>query len=709
MQNVFKCGLFVCTVIIIVQLFPSHDAFHYKYEVGRPWMHEQVVAPFDFPVYKSDEQLAHDRAELLRDFVPYYRMDTAKASMQYERFVADFQRRNGYQPMQKKMVRQRLGEVYARGVMASEDREALRQQGVERVYCIYPDRMTRSMPVDGFLTPKEAYEELLNTDVATDRNVLASYNLSEYVVENVSRDTVASSTAEAELLGSLSLTMGVVQAGERIIDRGEIVTPEIGTVLASLKMQYDDQAGDSKPQLVAGTTGRVVLVLSFMMLLFAYFYVFRPRIYDSYGNLLLVLLLLLIVVALASLTVRFQSGMISYYMVPYALIPIIIRVFFDSRTALFVHMVASIIISFMVADPFLFLMLQVAVGMLAVTSLSDLAQRSQLAQTALYVFITYTVMYVAYGLMAEGGLGRIDWVVLVYFAISSMFLLFAYILIYLFEKIFGLISSVTLVELTNINSELMLRFAETAPGTFQHSLQVSNIATEAAKKIGANSLLVRTGALYHDIGKMKTPGFFTENQLGGKNPLMEKDYEEAARIIIDHVPNGIQMAKKYHLPEQIISFISTHHGQSKAKYFYNSFINAHPGVKPNEAAFTYPGPLPNSKETAILMMADAVEARSRSLKEYTEKAIADMVEDMIDSQIADGQFKDAPITFQDVEAVKAVFTEKLINIYHTRIAYPKANNAAANSPRSPQSPLNFPKGEASDSAGAVVEDKTEKV
>ncbi len=680
MQNLFKLGLFLCTVIIIVQLFPSHDAFNYKYEVGKPWMHEPLAAPFDFPVYKSETQLAHDSAELLRDFVPYYRMDTALAAEQYGRFVADFQRRNGYPPVLKKVVRQRLGEVYARGVMSSDDRAALQQRGVERVYCIYPDRMTRLMPVEGFFTSKEAYEELLDTGTVVDRNLLASYNLNEYVMENVRYDSVASSVSEAELLGSLSFTMGVVQAGERIIDRGEIVTPEIGTVLASLKIQYEDQAGDSNSQLVAGIVGRVVLVLGFMLLLFAYFYVFRPRIYGSYGNLLLVLLLVLIVTALASLAVRFQSGMISYYMVPYALIPIIIRVFFDSRTALFVHMVASIIISFMVTEPFLFLMLQVAVGMLAVTSLSDLAQRSQLAQTALYVFITYTVMYVAYGLLVEGGLGRIDWVPLVYFAISSMFLLFAYILIYLFEKMFGLISSVTLVELTNINSELMLRFAETAPGTFQHSLQVSNIATEAAKKIGANSLLVRTGALYHDIGKMKTPGFFTENQLGGKNPLAEKDFEEAAHIVIAHVPDGIQIAKKYHLPEQIINFISTHHGQSKAKYFYNSFINANPGVKPNEAAFTYPGPLPNSKETAILMMADAVEARSRSLKEYTEKAIADMVEDMIDSQIADGQFKDAPITFQDVETVKAVFTEKLINIYHTRIAYPKANNATAAAP-----------------------------
>jgi len=280
-------------------------------------------------------------------------------------------------------------------------------------------------------------------------------------------------------------------------------------------------------------------------------------------------------------------------------------------------------------------------------------------------------MYLAFECISEGDINRINWQHIIYFAISSVFLLFAYVLIYLFEKIFNLISSVTLVELTNINSDLMIQFSELAPGTFQHSMQVSNLATEAAKKINANSLLVRTGALYHDIGKIKHPECFIENQMGGKNPMTEIDYEEASKIIINHVSDGIEIAKKYHLPEQIINFITTHHGFGKTKYFYNSFINANPGIKPNDAVFTYPGPLPNNKETAILMMADAVEARSRSLTEYTEESIDQMVEDMIDGQIAEGEFKDAPITFRDVELVKSVFKEKIKNIYHNRIKYPE--------------------------------------
>jgi len=267
----------------------------------------------------------------------------------------------------------------------------------------------------------------------------------------------------------------------------------------------------------------------------------------------------------------------------------------------------------------------------------------------------------------------VHWLPILYFAISSTFLLFAYVLIYIFEKVFGLISAVTLVELTNINSDLMMEFAEKAPGTFQHTLQVSNLATEAAKKIGANSLLVRTGALYHDIGKMKNPDLFVENQMGEKNPLTDMDYEAAAREIIKHVADGVVIAKKSHLPEQIIHFITTHHGTSKTKYFYNSYINAHPDLKPNDEAFTYHGPLPDSKETAILMMADAVEARSRSLKNYTLESIDEMVDSMIDSQIADGQFKNAPISFRDVETVKDVFKLKIKNMYHSRIVYPEVN------------------------------------
>ena len=374
-------------------------------------------------------------------------------------------------------------------------------------------------------------------------------------------------------------------------------------------------------------------------------------------------------ISLASFVIQHTS--VSYYVLPFALLPIIVRVFFDSRTALFAHIIAVLIISLMVDNAFQFLLIQIAIGMTAVSSLKDMTQRSQLAQTALIIMLSYFLVYLAIEFMSEGDLSRIHWQALVYFIISSGFLLFAYLLIYIFEKIFGLISAITLLELTNINSDLMMKFAEKAPGTFQHTLQVSNLATEAAKKIGANSLLVRTGALYHDIGKMQHPEFFIENQLGGHNPLSELKYEVAAKTIIGHVTDGIEIAKKEHLPEQIIHFISTHHGISKTKYFYNSFINANPDIKPDDALFTYPGPLPDTKETAILMMADAVEARARSLATYTEESINNCVEDMINSQIADGQFKEAPISFRDVETVKAIFKEKIMNMYHTRIIYPE--------------------------------------
>ncbi|NDV45842.1 HDIG domain-containing protein [Paludibacter sp. 221] len=670
-QNLFKFGLFLCVVIIIIQLFPSADSFNYKYEVGKPWRHELITASFDFPIYKSDEQIAEERAEIMRNFTPYYQIDTTVIKTQYEKFISDFQRNNGYQPILRNTIQQKFNKIYSRGIISAEEQQKLFSEEKPEINCIYPDRLTRTVKVTSLYTPTTAYNEILNGGTVADKNLLDTYNLSSYLIENVKYDTITSQMSEKELLKSLSLTMGMIQSGERIIDRGEIVTPETYIILNSLKMKYNEQES-SFSQSYISLIGKIVIVLGFIVLLFTYFYLFRPRIYESYGNLLLILMLVLFIITLASLTIRFHNSVINYYMVPYALLPIIIRVFFDSRTALYTHIITSVIVSLMIDDPFLFLILQIAVGMLAVSTLKDLAQRSQLAQTALYIFLCYVVVYLSYTAITEGSISRIAWMPIIYFAISSMFLLFAYILIYLFEKIFGLISSVTLIELTNINSDLMLKFAETAPGTFQHSLQVSNIATEAAKKIGANSLLVRTGALYHDIGKMKNPGFFTENQIGGKNPLLERDYEDAARIIIDHVTDGIQIAKKHHLPEQIVNFIGTHHGRSKAKYFYNSFINDNPGVKPNEAAFTYPGPTPSSKETAILMMADAVEARSRSLKEYTEQSISDMVEDMIDSQIADGQFKDSPITFQDVEMVKQVFKEKLINIYHTRIAYPKA-------------------------------------
>ncbi len=469
----------------------------------------------------------------------------------------------------------------------------------------------------------------------------------------------------------------MLQSGERIIDRGEIVSPNIFQVLNSLKIETEKRNSSIQQSSVV-ILGEIIMTFGLIALFFLYIYLFRPRIFEVTSHVIFILLLILMIISLTSFTISFTSS--SYYIVPFALLPIIIRVFFDSRTALFAHIITVLIISFMVDNAFQFILLQITVGMAAVSSLKDMSQRSQLAQTALYIFLSYVLMYVAFELISEGDINRIDWHYIIFFGLSSVFLLFAYVLIYIFEKIFNLVSSVTLVELTNINSDLMMQFSERAPGTFQHSLQVSNLATEAAKKINANSLLVRTGALYHDIGKMKHPEYFIENQLGGKNPLSEIDYEDASQIVINHVNDGIEIAKKSHLPEQIIKFISSHHGTSKTKYFYYSYINANPDKKPNDEIFTYPGPIPNNKETAILMMADAVEARSRSLTEYTDESISEMVENMIDNQIAEGEFKDAPITFRDVELVKAVFKEKIKNIYHNRIKYPEINKITPPNP-----------------------------
>ena len=442
-------------------------------------------------------------------------------------------------------------------------------------------------------------------------------------------------------------------------------------ILNSLKIEYDKRK-ESLQRSVLVFVGELTIIIGLILLLFMYLKLFRPRIMGSINNLLFINLLVLLMVAMAALLIQYTS--ISYFIIPYALLPIIIRVFFDSRTALFAHIVTVTIISLIVNNPFQFLLIQIVIGMTAVSSLKDMTQRSQLAKSSLIIFLAYVVTYLALEFISEGEIARVYWTPIIYFGISSGFLLLAYLLIYILEKIFGLISSITLLELTNINSDLMIQFAEKAPGTFQHTLQVSNLATDAAKKIGANSLLVRTGALYHDIGKMKNPELFIENQSGNRNPLNDMPFEEAAQKVIAHVADGVKIAKKEHLPQQIIHFISTHHGMSQVKYFYNSYINANPDKQPDKTLFTYPGPLPDTKETAILMMADAVEARARSLSEYTAESIKHCVEDMIDSQIADGQFKNAPISFQDVESVKAIFKEKIMNIYHTRIEYPEVKD-----------------------------------
>ena len=671
-KNVTKLGLFIALVAIIVQLFPKDKQFKYQYEIGKPWSYELMTASYDFPIYKTEKQLDADKKELMENYSPYFQVDENVATQQLNRWRSDWKLKNNTDPKYFAFVEKKLKTIYENGIISSLMYDRMKSKGYKSIEVVKPSRLTENVSIDELHTPKTAYEEILmDKPYFISDGELSNFNLNLYLVENLRYDSITSEAVKKDMFKNLSLTSGMVQTGERIIDRGEIVTPGTYAILNSMKIESEKRKSVFEESYLV-LIGEIIIIFMLILLLTFYLYLFRPYIFGTSKNLVFIALMILLIVGLSSLVLRFSS--LSIYIVPFALLPIIIRVFFDSRTALFAHIITVLIISFMVDNPFLFIILQITAGMTAVTGLKDMTQRSQLTQTALYIFLSYTVMYLSSEFIAEGDIARIHFLPIINFALSSLLLLFAYVLIYILEKIFGLISAITLVELTNINSDLMMKFAEQAPGTFQHSLQVSNLATEAAKKINANSLLVRTGALYHDIGKMKNPQYFIENQEGGKNPLLEMSYEDAAKAVVSHIADGVAIAKKYRLPDQIVGFITTHQGRTKTKYFYNSYVNANPGVIPDENVFMYPGPIPFSKETAILMMADAVEARSRTLGEYTEKSISEMVENMIDSQIADGQLKDAPISFRDVETVKKVFTEKIKNIYHNRITYPELQN-----------------------------------
>ena len=671
-KNVTKLGLFIALVAIIVQLFPKDKQFKYQYEIGKPWSYELMTASYDFPIYKTEKQLDADKKELMENYSPYFQVDENVATQQLNRWRSDWKLKNNTDPKYFAFVEKKLKTIYENGIISSLMYDRMKSKGYKSIVVVKPSRLTENVSIDELHTPKTAYEEILmDKPYFISDAELSNYNLNLYLVENLRYDSITSEAVKKDMFKNLSLTSGMVQTGERIIDRGEIVTPGTYAILNSMKIESEKRKSVFEESYLV-LIGEIIIIFMLILLLTFYLYLFRPYIFGTSKNLVFIALMILLIVGLSSLVLRFSS--LSIYIVPFALLPIIIRVFFDSRTALFAHIITVLIISFMVDNPFLFIILQITAGMTAVTGLKDMTQRSQLTQTALYIFLSYTVMYLSSEFIAEGDIARIHFLPIINFALSSLLLLFAYVLIYILEKIFGLISAITLVELTNINSDLMMKFAEQAPGTFQHSLQVSNLATEAAKKINANSLLVRTGALYHDIGKMKNPQYFIENQEGGKNPLLEMSYEDAAKAVVSHIADGVAIAKKYRLPDQIVGFITTHQGRTKTKYFYNSYVNANPGITPDENVFMYPGPIPFSKETAILMMADAVEARSRTLGEYTEKSISEMIENMIDSQIADGQLKDAPISFRDVETVKKVFTEKIKNIYHNRITYPELQN-----------------------------------
>lgn len=615
---------FALLAALSIYLAPKYsNPFKYHFEVGQPWAYGLVTAESNFAIYKTDAQLAIEQQQILRDYAPCYVLDTVSLH----------------------------DHLY---VLPLSEMDRLRSLGCSKVSILH-NRVAIQIPVANLYTPKTAYEK-------THKNI----------VPNLQYDSITSENIRQNLLSSISLTEGVVQAGEKIIDTGEIVSEHTYQILESLRRTIEEQ-NISHRQSFTSTIGVSVYIVILVALFGLYLYTYRRKLLDNLRHVLFFAILMALVISAAFLVLRHFSA--SYiFLIPFAWVPIIARVFYDSRTAIFIHIITVFIVSIAAPAPYVFILLQVITGIVAVISLRDMTQRAQLAQTALFTFLMYSVVYTATTLLVTGSITNVEYNYYIYFAVNAVLVICAYGLIFLFERTFGLVSNITLVELTNVNSNLMLEFAEKAPGTFQHSLQVSNLATEAAKRIGAKVLLVRTGALYHDIGKMLHPECFIENQTG-VNPLQSMPYTEAAKIIISHVEDGERIARKHHLPELIVHFIRSHHGTSVTRYFYNSAVNAAKSEGKSIADirkedFAYPGPKPSTKEAAILMMADAIEARSRSLSEMTEQTISDMVDQMIDLQVADGQFAETVLSFKDLEDIRAVFKQKLIEINHHRIVYP---------------------------------------
>ena len=658
---------FVVTAAVIAYFFPREGKFRYQFHEGKPWRYGLLTAPSDFPIYKTDDELKAERDSLRSRFKPYFRVDERVAQQALGKLKDDYVEQHTMSTPIWQYLTKKLSTLYADGIVSAQDMERMTTERHTRVRLIKNSVSTQA-EIKRFHSEKSAYELIINeAPESIDRGELRASNFDKYLLPNVTYDAEMSDKALGALMQKVTLSTGIVQAGERIVDRGEVVDGRTYNILRSLKIVHETKSGGNRRDGIT-LLGQVILILGIMTCCALYFLSFRPELYFRRKNRLFILTCILVPCLLSELSVRYD--LLNIYILPFAIIPIVVRTFFDSHTALFTHLVTALICSLVAPFPHEFLLLQIMAGVVFVISLKELSQRSQLLRCAFFISLAYMLGYIGLSLYQDGDFNKIDWRMGLYFGINFVLLMFSYVLIYMMEKAFGYVSPITLVELSNINTPLLKKLSETCAGTFQHSLQVSILASAASTKIGADTQLVRTGALYHDIGKMTNPAFFTENQTKGVNPHRNLPYEQSAQIIISHVTEGIKMAEKAMLPKAIIDFIRTHHGEGKAKYFYNSYCNAHPGEPVDESLFSYPGPNPFTKETAILMMADSVEAASRSLNEYTDETIRALVDKIIDGQIADGLLRNAPLTFRDIDKIKTTFIEKLKTMYHTRISYP---------------------------------------
>ena len=659
--------LVIVTVAIVVWLMPHENTNLFHVEQGKPWKYAELTAPFDFPIYKSEEVVKHERDSIMKEYEPYYKYNVETERQMVHKFTTDYADGIPNVPDDYiSIISNRLHSLYQQGIMESKEYETLSSDTASMIR-IVNNKQATSVSILEVYSAKRAYEQLfMDEKLIPLRAALQKCNLNNYIVPNLTYDRERSETSKNELLVSIPLASGLVQKGQKIVDRGEIVTDRTYRIIDSY-VKENDRRNQDKTQNQISLIGQILYVSVLMICFTLYLSLYRKNYFENSRNIAMLYAFIIIFALLTALFVR--NTFIHVYILPYAMVPIFIRVFMDSRTAFMTHITMVLICANMLQHPFEFTVVELVAGLVAITSLRELSKRSQLFKTALVITLSCVIVNLAFDWTKATALNQIDYSIYNYLIVNGIALLFAYPLLYLIEKTFGFTSDITLIELSNTNSPLLRRMSEIAPGTFNHSIQVANLAGEIANKIGAKAQLVRTGALYHDIGKLANPIYYTENQSGIDPHEMLTDIE-SAQIIISHVTEGLKMADKESLPKVIRNFIATHHGQGKAKFFYIRYKNEHPDEPVDDLLFTYPGPNPFTREHACLMMADSVEAASRSLPDYTEQSIRGLVEKIIETQVAEGYFRECPITFRDIQYAKTVLIEKLKTIYHTRISYP---------------------------------------
>lgn len=671
--------LYLISILLVFWMYPREGKFQYEYVKNRPWKHQDLIAPFDFPVYKEDAEIARETDSITRNNLPYFTLDTTIYQRMVQSLDKEFQTgesssiaRTLLRAIQRQISDTLPGilrEIYSVGVIEPHPEI---EDGDFTEVIVNRRQFAEEASIADLYTEKQAYQKVMddlkNYTLRSEDAILSEITIAQFVQPNLLYDASLTNSVLNDRLRSISLTQGMVQSGQIIIARGELVTPSKFQLVESLRKEYE-----SNPNVIRNYSiiylGQFILILILFLSLFWYVSNFRKDLMNSGAQTLFLLSMIVIMVGLTKVTVNNEA--ISYYVIPFAIIPIFLKTFFNVRFALFVHFLILLMAGFWIPNSYQFLLMNFLAGVVAVFSMRSYYRRGILFYIAVFVAFTYSLVYIILSLLQEGTLIGVNWQQLLWFGGNGLLILTVYPLIYIFERLFGFLSDATLFELSDTNQPLLRQLAEKAPGTFQHSLQVANLAEEAVLKVGGNPLLVRTGALYHDIGKMNNPYFFIENQRDGDNPHDKVDFKTSAKIIIDHVTDGVEIAKRHKLPEQIIDFIRTHHGTSTVQYFYKSYLSNNPDEEVDVSEFTYPGPKPFLKEMAVVMIADSVEAASRSMKNISEESLSDLVDNIVAHQTSEDQYAEADITFSDISIIKKIFKQKLINIYHARIAYPE--------------------------------------